>query len=89
MCLLILFKIFFSSVKNNFWPKTTGCPCTNRIFYARSNNSVFIPVTWLIADVCHATGTKHGLDLFVVGSYITFASCNLFITLTVIIYVMY
>ena len=48
-----------------------------------SNNCIFIPVTWLTADVCHVNGTKHDPDLSSVGSYITFAPCKIFITMIV------
>ena len=46
------------------------------------------PLPWVVsptADVCHVNGTKHGLDLSIVGIYITFAQCKMFITMTVII----
>ena len=55
------------------------------IFNVRSTNFIFIPVTWLTADVCHVNCTKHGSDLSTVRNYITFAPCKLFLTMTVII----
>ena len=39
----------------------------------------------LTADVCHVYSTKHGSDLSIVGSYITFAPFKMFISMTVII----
>ena len=47
--------------------------------------SLYHAVTWLTADVCHVNDTKQGPDLSIVGSYITFALCKFFITMTVII----
>ena len=46
---------------------------------------MFIPVSWLTADVCHVNGTKHGSDLSIVDSNITLSLCKLFITMTGII----
>ena len=41
--------------------------------------------TAVTADIYHVNGTKHGSDLSIVGSYVTFSPCKLFITMTVII----
>ena len=63
----------------------TGCPCTSGVFNVRFNYSIFTAVIWLTTDTCHVYGTKHGSDLSIVGSFATFHTCVLFITLTVII----
>ena len=43
--------------------------------------------TWLTADVhvYNVNGIKHGSDLSIVGSYITFAPCKMYVTMKVII----
>ena len=41
-------------------------------FIVRSDNSIFIPVTWLTADACHVNSSKHGSNVYIVGSCITF-----------------
>ena len=45
------------------------------IFNVWLNYSIFTAVTWLTADKCHVYGTKHGSDLSIVGSYVTFHQC--------------
>ena len=58
-----------------FWQKTTECPCTSGNFNVKSSKTIFIPITWLTANACHVNGTKHGSDIYIVGSYNTFPEC--------------
>ena len=48
----------------NLLTKNYRMPCTNGSFNVRTNNSIFMLVTWMAANTCHINGTKQGLELY-------------------------
>ena len=57
--------------------------CTSGVFNVWSNNSIFISITWLSANTCLVNGSWLR-RINIVGIYITFPTCILFITMRVI-----
>ena len=76
-------RVLFSYV-TRILTRNYRMPWVSGMFSDPSSNPIFIPVTWLTADSCHARDTQHGSNLSIVYSYITFPSCISFITLTII-----